>query len=55
MNNNEYADDELPLPSFVEVFGDGLTLLGSRKKKKSMGSSSSAGKMDGLTGEESTG
>jgi hypothetical protein len=44
-----YVEDELPLPSFAEVFGESLT--GNKKKRKS----STSGKLDGLLGDESTG
>lgn len=45
----EYASDELPLPSFVEIFGDGALSNPIRKKKKN-----SSGKIE-VNGEESTG
>jgi hypothetical protein len=45
----DYAADELPLPSFVEIFGDGALTNPIRKKKKSSG-----GKIE-INGEESTG
>jgi hypothetical protein len=48
---NDFAEDELPLPSFVEIFGDGV-LIGPKKKKKHI---LSGGKLDGLCGEETTG
>lgn len=45
----DYNTDELPLPSFVEIFGDGALSNPIRKKKKS-----SSGKIE-VNGEESTG
>lgn len=45
----DYSADELPLPSFVEIFGDGALSNPVRKKKKSAG-----GKIE-INGEESTG
>lgn len=42
-------DDELPLPSFAEVFGEGTSTAGpGRKKRKTRGK-------DTVIGEESTG
>ena len=29
------ADDDLPLPSFIEIFGDGFTALNKSKKRRS--------------------
>mmetsp|Transcript_21908 Transcript_21908/g.31922 ORF Transcript_21908/g.31922 Transcript_21908/m.31922 type:complete len:259 (+) Transcript_21908:71-847(+) len=46
----EYAAEELPLPSFVEVFGDGVLSNPMRKKKKTSGGP----KID-MNGEETTG
>jgi hypothetical protein len=46
----DYTTDELPLPSFVEIFGDGALANPTRKKKKSTG----GGKIE-VNGEESTG
>lgn len=45
----EFVDDELPLPPFAEMFGEGP--MSNKKKKQKMGGS----RGDGLTGEESTG
>ena len=45
----EFVDDELPLPPFAEMFGEG-SMSNKKKKQKLAGSRS-----DGLTGEESTG
>ena len=47
---NEYADDELPLPSFAEIFGDGALSNPLKKKKKHP----TSGKLD-PSGEETTG
>lgn len=47
----DYMDDELPLPSFVSVFGDGYSAFNKRRKRLSL-----MGKYDGITsGEETTG
>lgn len=46
----EYAIEELPLPSFAEVFGDGIMSNPLKKKKKTAGGS----KME-VNGEETTG
>ncbi|CAE7835938.1 RVE1, partial [Symbiodinium microadriaticum] len=46
----EYAVEELPLPSFAEVFGDGNLSNPLKKKKKSTGGS----KVE-VSGEETTG
>ena len=47
------AEEELPLPSFAEVFGDGG--MGNSLLKKRKKSNGAMGKMDSLNGEETTG
>lgn len=47
----DYTTDELPLPSFVEIFGDGAVVNTTVRKKKK---SSSGNKVE-VNGEESTG
>lgn len=46
----EYAIEELPLPSFAEVFGDGVLSNPLKKKKKTSGGSNME-----INGEETTG
>eukprot|EP01041_Mallomonas_annulata_P006256 gene6256-12665_t len=61
MSTGEFADDELPLPSFVEVFGDGnsQTILASSElsaaARKNKTGRKSGIKGGGSGGEESTG
>ena len=33
-NQDQYVDDELPLPSFIDIFGDGFATFKSNKKKR---------------------
>lgn len=47
----DYAADELPLPSFGEIFGDGAVVNTTVRKKKK----SSAGHKVEVNGEESSG
>lgn len=56
MNSSEQLEEEqLPLPSFAEVFGDGsVTSLMKKKRKNSSSSSTNTSKVD-LTGEETIG
>jgi hypothetical protein len=49
LENNGTLDDELPLPSFHEIFGDGLQ---SNKKKRKHSTSS---RIEGSGGGESAG
>lgn len=34
LNQEPYVDDELPLPSFNDIFGDGFSAFKSNKKKR---------------------
>lgn len=45
----EYVDDELPLPSFAEIFGEGL--MSSKKRNKKL----TGARGEGLNGDETTG
>ena len=47
---SEYMDEELPLPSFFEIFGDGFQ--SSKKKRRSYATMS--GKIDSTLGDETT-
>jgi hypothetical protein len=52
-STEQYTEEDLPLPSFAEVFGEyglGNSLL--KKRKKNNGA---MGKLDSMTGEETTG
>jgi hypothetical protein len=48
-------DDEFPLPSFHEIFGDGYGGYPSHPNKKKRKSYGGANKIDGINGDETTG